>query len=150
MGLTNSTMLPLGTKAPDFSLPDTESKRVSLADFKNSPALLVMFICNHCPYVQHVAFAVAKLASEYQKKGVAVVAINSNDAANYPGDSPAMMRQEVRRVGYTFPYLYDESQAVAKAYQAACTPEFYVFDRDHRHCSRRVEGKPTSAKRAIA
>ena len=132
MALTNSTMLPLGSKAPDFSLPDTESKRVSLADFKNAPALLMMFICNHCPYVQHVAFAVAKLASEYQKKGAAVVAINSNDADNYPADSPAMMRQEAKRVGYTFPYLYDESQAVAKAYRAACTPEFYVFDRDRK------------------
>src|SRR6266404_1379438 len=92
MALTNSTMLPLGTKAPEFSLPDTESKTVSLADFKNAPALLVMFICNHCPYVQHVAFTIAKLAAEYQKKGVAVVGINSNDARTHPADSPAMMR----------------------------------------------------------
>jgi len=129
MALTNSTMLPLGTTAPDFSLPDTNSKIVSLADFKDAPALLVMFICNHCPYVQHVAYTIAKLAREYQKKGVAVVAINSNDAQTYPADSPAMMRQEVKRVGYTFPYLYDESQSIAKAYRAACTPEFYVFDK---------------------
>ena len=131
MALTNSTMLPLGTKAPDFSLPDTNSKMISLADFKNAP-VRVMFLCNHCPYVQHVAFAVAKTTAEYQKKGIGVVGINSNDAQNYPADSPAMMRQEVRRVGYTFPYLYDESQTVAKAYRAACTPEFYLFDKDHK------------------
>ena len=132
MALTSSTMLPLGTKAPDFSLPDTNSKTVSLADFKNAPALLVMFMCNHCPYVQHIAFTLAKLAREYQQKGVAVVGINANDAQNYPADSPAMMRQEVKRISYTFPYLYDESQAVAKAYRAACTPEFYVFDKDQK------------------
>lgn len=132
MALTNSTMLPLGTTAPDFSLPDTNSKTVSLAEFKDAPALLVMFICNHCPYVQHVAYTVAKLAREYQKKGVAVVAINSNDAKTYPADSPAMMHQEIKRVGYTFPYLYDESQSVAKAYRAACTPEFYVFDKQRK------------------
>jgi len=125
-------MLPLGTTAPDFSLPDTDSKIVSLADFKGAPALLVMFICNHCPYVQHVAYTIAKLAREYQKKGVAVVAINSNDARTHPADSPAMMRQEIKRVGYTFPYLYDESQSVAKAYRAACTPEFYVFDKQRK------------------
>jgi len=125
-------MLPLGTTAPDFSLADTDSKTVSLADFKGAPALLVMFICNHCPYVQHVAYTIAKLARDYQKKGVAVVGINSNDAQKYPADSPAMMRQEIKRVGYTFPYLYDESQSVAKAYRAACTPEFYVFDKQQK------------------
>jgi len=132
MALTNSTMLPLGTTAPDFSLADTDSKTVALADFEGAPALLVMFICNHCPYVQHVAYTVAKLAREYQKKGVAVVGINSNDAQKYPADSPAMMRQEIKRVGYTFPYLYDESQSVAKVYRAACTPEFYVFDKQQK------------------
>jgi peroxiredoxin len=141
MGLTNSTMLPLGTPAPDFSLPDTDSKAVSLANVKKAPALLVMFICNHCPYVQHVAFTIAKLAREYQQKGVAVVAINSNDAQKYPADSPAMMRQEIKRIGYTFPYLYDESQAVAKAYRAACTPEFYVFDKQQKLAYRgRLDG----------
>jgi len=141
MALTNSTMLPLGTQAPDFSLPDTDSKIVSLSNFKTAPALLVMFICNHCPYVQHVAFAIAKLAREYQQKGVAVVAINSNDAQKYPADSPAMMRQEIKRVGYTFPYLYDESQAAAKAYRAACTPEFYVFDKQQKLAYRgRLDG----------
>ena len=132
MALTNSTMLPLGTTAPAFSLPDTNSKIVSLAELKDAPALLVMFICNHCPYVQHVAYTIAKVAREYQKKGVAVVAINSNDAQSHPADSPAMMRQEIKRVGYTFPYLYDESQSVAKAYRAACTPEFYVFDKQRK------------------
>lgn len=132
MGLTNSTMLPLGTTAPPFSLPDTSSKTVSLHDFKGAPALLVTFICNHCPYVQHVAYSLAKLAKEYQGKGVAVVGINSNDAQKYPSDSPAMMKEEVKRVGYTFHYLYDQSQEVAKAYRAACTPEFYVFDKDRK------------------
>lgn len=125
-------MLELGTKAPDFSLSDTNSKTVSLGDFKSAPALLVMFICNHCPYVQHVAYAIAKLAKEYQQKGVGVVGINSNDAQKYPADSPAMMRQEMKRVGYTFPYLVDESQNVAKAYRAACTPEFYAFDKERK------------------
>src|SRR5437762_7433744 len=93
MALTNSTMLPLGTRAPDFSLPDINSKTVSLADFKNSPVLLVMFICNHCPYVQHLAFTIAKVVRDYQQKGVAVAGINANDAEKYPADSPAMMRQ---------------------------------------------------------
>lgn len=125
-------MLPLGTKAPNFSLPDPDGKCVSLQDFNGAPALLVMFICNHCPYVKHVAYTVAKLASEYQQKGIGVVAINSNDVARYPADSPALMKEEVKRVGYTFPYLMDETQEVAKAYRAACTPDFYVFDRDQK------------------
>lgn len=132
MALTYSQMLPLGTKAPDFSLPDTDSKVVSLSDFKGAPALLVMFLCNHCPYVQHVRYTIAQLAKEYQKQGVAVAGINSNDCEKYPADSPAMMAEEKKRVGYAFPYLYDETQAVAKAYRAACTPEFYVFDRDQK------------------
>jgi peroxiredoxin len=132
MALTYSKMLALGTKAPDFSLPATDNKAVSLADFKGAPALLVMFLCNHCPYVQHARYTIAHLAQEYQKKGVAVVAINSNDSEKYPADSPAMMREEKKLVGYTFPYLYDESQAVAKAYRAACTPEFYVFDKPQK------------------
>jgi peroxiredoxin len=132
MALTSSQMLPLGTAAPDFSLPDTNGAIVSLANFKDAPALLVMFICNHCPYVRHVAGGIAKLARDYQKNGVAVVGINANDAGNYPADSPAMMRQEIKRAGYSFPYLYDESQAIAKAYRAACTPEFYLFDKERR------------------
>lgn len=132
MVLTPSTMLPLGTRAPDFSLPDADGKLVRLADFSGKPALLVAFICNHCPYVKHVATGLAQLARDYQLKGAGVVGINSNDADKYPDDSPAKMREEVALRGYTFPYLYDETQAVAKAYRAACTPDFYVFDRDHK------------------
>jgi len=132
MALTKSQMLPLGTQAPDFRLPDYKGSCVSLSDFKDAPALLVMFICNHCPYVQHVRPTIARLAAEYKKKGVASVAINSNDAQKYPADSPAMMEQEVKMAGYTFPYLVDESQAAAKAYRAACTPEFYLFDKDRK------------------
>ena len=129
---TASTMLSLGTKAPNFSLPDTEGKPVSPSDFADAPALLVMFISNHCPYVKHVAGELAALGRDYQKKGVAVVAINSNDVANYPDDSPAKMAEEVAHRGYTFPYLYDETQEVAKTYRAACTPDFYVFDKNQR------------------
>jgi peroxiredoxin len=129
---TASTMLALGTPALEFSLPDAVSGRtVSLAEFANAPALLVMFMCNHCPYVKHVADQMAQLVREYQERGVAVVGISANDAAEYPDDSPENMAQEAERRGYTFPYLYDETQEVAKAYQAACTPDFYVFDRDH-------------------
>jgi peroxiredoxin len=125
-------MLPLGTPAPDFRLPDYRGKYFSLSDFKDSPALLVMFICNHCPYVQHVRPTIAKLTAEYKKNGVASVGINANDATKYPADSPAMMEQEVEAAGYAFPYLVDESQAVAKAYRAACTPEFFLFDKDRK------------------
>jgi peroxiredoxin len=128
MALTQSTMLPLGTKAPDFSLSDPDGNVVSLQDFKGAPALLVMFLCNHCPYVKHVALTIARLASDYQKRGVAVVAINSNDVQRYPADRPALMKEEAKRVGYTFPYVFDETQQVAKAYHAACTPDFYIFD----------------------
>jgi peroxiredoxin len=132
MARTSSTMLPLGTKAPDFSLVNVDGRTVSLADFSDAPALLVMFICNHCPFVKHLAQALAQFTSEYMNKGVAVVAINSNDVANYPADSPEQMVREVEERGYRFPYLYDETQEVAKAYRAACTPDFYVFDRDRR------------------
>jgi peroxiredoxin len=132
MALTPSTMLPLGTPAPDFRLPDTDGKLVSLDDFRDAPALLVGFICNHCPYVKHIRHELARLAEEYQRKGVAVVGISSNDAANYPDDRPEMMVREKAEVGYTFPYLYDETQAVARAYEAACTPDFYVFDKGRK------------------
>jgi peroxiredoxin len=132
MSLTPSTMLPLGTLAPDFSLPDTEGNIVSLSDFAGKDALLVMFICNHCPYVKHLKTAIADLAREYQQKGVGVVAISSNDVANYPDDSPEKMKDDVEAFGYPFPYLYDETQEVAKAYQAACTPDFYVFDEERQ------------------
>ncbi len=132
MALTPSTMLPLGTQALNFRLPDTEGKVVALDDFRDAPALLVVFLCNHCPYVKHIRQELARLAKDYQRRGVAVVGINSNDAAGYPDDRPEMMVKEKAEIGYTFPYLYDESQEVAKAYQAACTPDFYVFDRERK------------------
>lgn len=132
MALTPSTMLPLGTPAPQFALPDTSGKTVSLADFKDAPALVVMFICNHCPYVKHLQAALAKFGKEYAAKGAAIIAINSNDAENYPDDSPSRMKEDAKRFGYTFPYLYDATQAVAKAYRAACTPDFYVFGKDRK------------------
>jgi peroxiredoxin len=125
-------MLPLGINAPEFFLPDTTGKTVSLADFRDAPALLVMFICNHCPYVKHVAGGLAKLVKEYQARGLAAVGINANDVANFPEDAPTKMAEEVKSRGYTFPYLYDETQETAKAYRAACTPDFYVFDRQWR------------------
>lgn len=125
---TNSTMSPLGAAAPDFSLPNVDGRTVSLADFAGAPALLVIFLCNHCPYVKHVADALAQLAAEYQARGVAVVGISSNDVSSHPADSPEQMVHEAELRGYTFPYLYDESQSVAKAYRAACTPDFFVFD----------------------
>lgn len=128
MALTPSTMPELGREAPLFSLPDTQGNTVSLADFSQAPALVVMFICNHCPYVKHIRKQLAEIGSEFQKKGVAVVAINSNDIENYPEDSPEKMAAEVRQYGYTFPYLLDESQQIAKAYEAACTPDFFVYD----------------------
>jgi peroxiredoxin len=132
MVATNSTMLPLGTKAPDFRLPDTAGKTVSLSDFQGAPALLVVFMCNHCSYVKHVRSALAQLARDYEARGVKVVGISSNDVASYPADSPANMVEEAKTIGYIFPYLYDESQAVAKAYRAACTPDLYVFDKDQK------------------
>jgi peroxiredoxin len=132
MSLTPSTMLPLGTPAPDFRLPDTNGKIVTLDDFRDAPALLVVFLCNHCPYVVHIRHQLAILTRDYQDQGVGVVGINSNDAANYPEDSPEMMVREKAEVGYTFPYLYDESQEVARKYKAACTPDFYVFDKERK------------------
>jgi peroxiredoxin len=129
---TPSTMLELHTPAPDFSLPDTDGRAVSLQDLKAAPALLVMFLCNHCPFVKHVRAELARLGAEYEERGVAVVAISSNDAEAYPADGPAEMRREKQDAGYTFPYLYDETQSVAAAYRAACTPDFYLFDDDRR------------------
>jgi len=125
---TASTMLPLGTQAPDFLLLNVDGESISLAEFADARALLVVFMCNHCPFVKHLANELANLAREYQVKGVAVVGINSNDASTHPGDSPEQMVHEFEERGYTFPYLYDETQQVAKAYHAACTPDFYVFD----------------------
>ncbi len=132
MAATASTMLPLGTPAPEFHLPDTTGRCVSAGDFAGSPALLVMFLCNHCPYVQHVAEEIVRLAREYQARGVGVVAISSNDVAQHPEDGPAQMAQTVVAMGATFPYLYDETQDVATAYRAACTPDFFLFDAGRR------------------
>jgi peroxiredoxin len=132
MALTPSTMLPLGTSAPDFKLPDTNGKMISLADFKNAPALLVIFMCNHCPYVIHIRAGLAQLAKDYLPRGVGIVGINSNDAKNYPDDSPTKMKLEVQKAGYTFPYLYDETQSVAKSYRAACTPDIFLFDKNQK------------------
>ena len=132
MAVTASKMLTLGTPAPNFSLPDIEGNIVSPANFEESPALLVIFMCNHCPFVKHVLSDLVRLAKEYQAKGVAVVGINSNDVANYPEDSPEMMSKLVEEAGFTFPYLYDETQEVAKVYQAACTPDFFLFDKEKR------------------
>jgi peroxiredoxin len=129
MAATPSTMMPLGTIAPAFALPDTVSGKVlSLSELKGKNATLVMFICNHCPYVLHVNEALVKIAKEYQPKGVSFVAISSNDVENYPQDSPELMKVQATKVGYTFPYLYDETQEVARAYDAACTPDLYLFD----------------------
>jgi len=126
-------MLPLGTTAPDFALPDTVTgKTVSIGDFKTSSALLVMFLCNHCPYVKHVQAGLTQMVEDLQAREVSVVGISANDVANFPDDSPEKMREEARRAGYTFPYLYDESQSVARAYRAACTPDFFLFDGAHR------------------
>lgn len=130
--MTPSTMLALGTPAPDFRLADPSGKTFTLADFQTGKALWVMFICNHCPYVKHLRTALASTAREYQQRGVAVVAINSNDAERYPDDNPANMTEEIRAAGYPFPYLCDPSQSTAKAYRAACTPDFYVFGQDRR------------------
>ena len=125
---TESTMLPLGTPAPDFALPDTEGRTVSLSDLSGNDALLVIFMCNHCPYVKHVAAQLKALADDYFPKGLGVVGISSNDAEKYPDDSPEAMAKEKLDRGYNFPYLYDEDQSVAKAYAAACTPDFFLFD----------------------
>ncbi len=131
MAATPSTMLPLGTKAPDFTLLDANGNTVSLDDYPGAPGILVMFICNHCPYVKHIQQELAKFGQEYQDKGLGIIAISANDVDAYPDDHPDRMKDEAKRAGYTFPYLYDESQEVAKAYRAACTPDFFLFDADH-------------------
>ena len=125
-------MLPLGTRAPHFALPDTDGRMVSIDDFSDAPALLVMFICNHCPYVKHVRSELARIGRDYGTRGAGIVAISPNDPAQYPDDSPEMMKVEKETAGYAFPYLFDESQDVARAYDAACTPDLYVFDGDRR------------------
>ena len=129
MALTESNMIPLGTKAPSFTLPDTVSgKNLSLEELTSDKATVIMFLCNHCPYVVYVNNLLIELANEFSAKGVAWVAISSNDAVAYPQDGPELMTKHAKQTGYPFPYLYDESQEVAKAYDAACTPDIYVFD----------------------
>jgi peroxiredoxin len=128
-----STMLELGTEAPDFRLPDAVTGRtVARDDFRDASALLVMFICNHCPFVKHVREELARLGREYGERGVAVVAINANDVERYPQDGPGPMKDEAETAGYPFPYLFDESQDVARAYRAACTPDFFLFDGERK------------------
>jgi peroxiredoxin len=132
MAAVNSTMLELGTKAPKFSLTDTVSgNKVELKDFRGNKALLVMFICNHCPYVKNIKEGLVKYATDYLPKGVGIVAISSNDVENYPDDSPEKMKKDAEKFGYPFPYLYDKDQKAAKAYMAACTPDFFLFDEKH-------------------
>lgn len=131
MARTPSYMLELGTKLPQFSLPDTDNNIVTDRDFTGKP-ILVMFICNHCPFVIHVRKQLASLGHDYSKRGLAIVAINSNDIETHPDDSPEKMRIERQSAGYSFPYLFDETQQVAKAFKAACTPDIYLFDREHR------------------
>ncbi len=154
MAATPSNMVALGTQAPDFTIPDTVSgESFSLNDLKSDKATVVMFICNHCPYVIHINDGLVKLTNEYSSMGVSFIAISSNDIINYPEDSPEKMKQNAERLGYNFPYLYDESQEVAKAYNAACTPDFYIYDKDMKLAyrgqfddSRPGNGKPVTGK----
>lgn len=148
---TASQMLPLGTQAPPFRLVDPSGRLVSLDDFQEAKAYLVVFMCNHCPFVRHIRDELASLGRELPARGVAMVGINSNDAEKYPDDSPARMKDEAERYGYTFPYLVDDTQEVAKAYQAACTPDFFLFDAQRRLVyrgqlddSRPSNGKPVT------
>jgi peroxiredoxin len=129
---TPSTMLALGTRAPDFALPNVDGRTVTLADAAGPRGTLVMFICNHCPFVKHVADQLAALGREYLPRGIGVVAISSNDVSSHPADSPEQMVHEAEDRGYVFPYLYDETQEVAHAYHAACTPDFFLFDGDRK------------------
>ena len=154
---TASTMLPLGTAAPEFSLPNVDGRTVSLKEFKGSKGLLVAFICNHCPFVVHIRPEFAKFAREYQAKGIAIVGISSNDAVAFPADGPDKMKAEADSAGYAFPYLFDETQSVAKAYRAACTPDLFLFDGNQRLVyrgqfddSRPTNGVPVSGARLRA
>lgn len=132
MAATESTMLELGTAAPEFTLPTPSGELVRLSDFSEADGLVVAFICNHCPFVKLIREQLAEFAREYAARNVAMVAINANDFATYTGDTPEKMQAEIDEFGYTFPYVYDESQEVAKAYRAACTPEFYLFDAERK------------------
>ncbi len=129
---TASTMMPLGSPAPDFSLTNVDGRTMSLADFAGKPGMLVVFMCNHCPFVIHLQTHFVATAQEYMQKGLAVVAISSNDVVQYPQDGPDAMRQRHAEAGFTFPYLFDATQSAAQAYRAACTPDFFLFDSDHR------------------
>jgi peroxiredoxin len=131
MAETPSTMMPLGTVAPDFKLPDTISgNSLGLEDLRSDKATVVMFVCNHCKFVKHIQKKLVEVSSQYKQKGISFIAISSNEIENYPDDAPDKMKEVAENFGYSFPFLYDESQDVARAYQAACTPDFYVFDRD--------------------
>lgn len=132
MAETPSTMAPLGMEAPAFDLPDPRGGRYSLEDFQDAKGLVVAFICNHCPFVKHIREELAAFGREYREKGLAMVAISSNDAETYPQDGPEAMAREAEEWGYTFPYLFDETQEVARAYRAACTPDFFLFDGEGR------------------
>jgi thiol-disulfide isomerase/thioredoxin len=153
MAAVSSTMLALGTAAPEFALPDAVlARRVTLADFAGRP-LLVMFLCNHCPFVKHIRDEVAGIGRDYGERGVGIVAINSNDVETHPDDSPDHMRTEAAAAGYSFPYLFDQSQQVAKAYRAACTPDLFLFDAAHKLVyrgqlddSRPSNGKPVTGR----
>jgi len=136
MSLTPSTMQSLGSKAPDFRLPDFEGNKISLGDFRESKVLLIMFICNHCPYVKHIQGELAKLTHNYEDKDITFIGINSNDAVNYPDDSPEKMKEMAETNAWTFPYLIDGDQSVARAYKAACTPDFFLYDADRKLCYR--------------
>lgn len=144
MALTESTMMKLGTPAPDFSLPNIDGTTVSKQDFAGKP-MLVMFICNHCPYVKHIATELVRIANDYRAEGISLVGIQSNDVEAYPDDSPELMKVESETHGYPFPYLYDATQQVALAYTAACTPDFFLFDAAHelKYRGRLDETRPT-------
>ena len=154
MVLTASTMLPVGTQAPDFNLPDVVSgKKISLGSFAGKKGLLVMFICQHCPYVQHIKEELARLGKDYKEKGLGIVAISGNDAATYPDDSPENLKKFSQQLALNFPLCYDETQQVAKAYTAACTPDFFLFDASQRLVyrgqlddSRPGNGKPVTGR----
>lgn len=131
MARTESSMIALETSAPDFTLPNVVTNRdLSLKDAVGPKGLLVMFICRHCPFIKHIEKALAQFGRDYQNNGIGIVAISSNDAANYPDDAPASLAQQAKQLGFVFPYLYDETQQVARAYDAACTPDFFLFDSD--------------------
>ena len=132
MAATPSTMLRLGTHLPPFQLPDVDGNLIASNQFRGAPALLVVFICPHCPFVGHIRSELARFAGEYKEKGLRIVAINSNDSIAFPDDSPEGMKDEISRADYSFPYLVDETQEVAKAFRAACTPDFFLFDRDQK------------------